>query len=63
MDLSTAFERALPTRDWPRAALSGVLVGLFETPPWQPWLADAHALIDGQERRRTAIEQHAKPMR
>ena len=60
MDLSTAFGRALPTRDWPRTALTGVLVGLFETQAWQPWLADAHALIDAQEQGRAERQRRVR---
>lgn len=60
MDLHTAFERALPTRDWPQAARTGVLVGLVETRDWQPWLADAHALIDARERARAQRQRRAQ---
>lgn len=60
MDLSTAFDRALPAGDWPRLAHAGVLVGLVETPAWRPWLADAQALIDAEERARAERQRRAQ---
>jgi 4'-phosphopantetheinyl transferase len=60
MDLPTAFARALPASDWPRAAHTGVLIGLVETREWQPWFADAYALIDARERARAERQRRAQ---
>lgn len=59
MDLFTAFERALPARDWAREARTGVLVALVESHAWSPWMADALALIDAPERAR--VERQRRP--
>ena len=60
MDLHFAFDRALPVGDWPQLAHAGVLVGLIETRAWQPWFADAHALIDDRERERAGRQRRAQ---
>lgn len=60
MDLRFVFDRALPAGDWPQLAHAGVLVGLIEARAWQPWFADAHALIDDRERERAGRQRRAQ---
>ena len=52
MHLATAFQRALPDRDWPRLARHGVLVASTDLAPWRPWLGDAWNLLDAGQRER-----------
>lgn len=47
-----AFASALPGPNWNAAPNDRVLVGLFDLDDWQPWIPDAHALLDAAERRR-----------
>lgn len=51
MALDEAFEAALAGHALP-AASAGIFAGLFSFHDWQPWLADAYALLDEPERQR-----------
>lgn len=49
--LRETFASALPMRGWSSAAArTRVLIGLFDLDRWQPWLADAYAMLDASER-------------
>jgi 4'-phosphopantetheinyl transferase len=59
MGLREAFENALPAPDWGMATTTHVFVGLFDLHDWQPWLADAYAVLDVPEHRRVASRRAA----
>ncbi|MFC5578023.1 4'-phosphopantetheinyl transferase family protein [Lysobacter niabensis] len=50
--LRQAFEGALSPSPWRFGPDTGVVVGLFDLHDWQPWLANAYAMLDARERDR-----------
>ena len=50
--LHAAFDAAWPRPDWGGLAATRILVALFDLRDWQPWLPEAHRLLDPPERGR-----------
>ncbi|WP_417473041.1 4'-phosphopantetheinyl transferase family protein [Luteimonas mephitis] len=52
MDLSSAFERALPSPGWPLAGRHGTLAVFLASDAWSRWDDEAFTLLDAGERER-----------